>query len=388
MSEAENEPDLNSTASKQTAFSKYRSSSSHISKSPSDLGEQQNNQNNQASVTDLSSTLSQNFEKQLFKAIPELENTEIHKPINVYNDNLAKSFKKIRKLSRKFNYISVNFTHPGTLASCGKRPEWDRIQTNVSLTTPIQVSLALYDDNCNFGGVWQFNFQYSLGTEMYREDTLASLKKAKIGFDRLEEMGVKPQNFAEILICSGILLNKQIHWVSYHSGYTFGMMLQLLRSDMIPFEEAEFFKLIKLYFPNLYDIRYVASKKCNNTLASQLFFEKTKIESVDISQSYKNCQKFAPTFFRIKSILTAQNSFDTLSFNGYIYGLGAASIEMPKTIQPFGNPENIVRQRSIQKEIKIIPQSIDDLKLPAGIRIVNPDKLTAKVSNGEIAVNA
>lgn len=388
MSEAEHEPDLNSTASKQTAFSKYRSSSSHISKSPSDLCEQQNSQNNQASVTQLSSTLSQNFEKQIFKAIPELQDTEIHRPVNVYNDNLAKSFKKIRKLSKKFNYISVNFTNPGTLASCGKRPEWDRIHTNVSLTNPIQLSLALYDENCNFGGVWQFNFQYSLGSEMYREDTLVSLKRAKIGFDRLEETGILRQNFAETFICSGILLNNQIHWIAYHSGYTFGMMLQLLRSSLIPFDEAEFFKLINLYFPNLYDIRYITSTKFNNTLAAQLFFEKVKIESLEISQSYKNCQKYALTFFRIKSILIGQNSFDTSSFNGFIYGLGAATIEVPRPIQPFCNTEKIVRQRSIQKETKIIPQSIDDLKLPAGIRIVNPDKMSAKVPNGEIAVNA
>jgi len=41
------------------------------------------------------------------------------------------------------------------------------------------------------------------------------------------------------------------------SGYDFGYMLKLLTCTTLPADENEFFDLIKVYFPKIYDIKYL-----------------------------------------------------------------------------------------------------------------------------------
>ena len=47
------------------------------------------------------------------------------------------------------------------------------------------------------------------------------------------------------------------------SGYDFGYMLKVLTNQTLPEEEQEFFELLKLYFPNIYDVKYLM-KSCKN----------------------------------------------------------------------------------------------------------------------------
>lgn len=47
------------------------------------------------------------------------------------------------------------------------------------------------------------------------------------------------------------------------SGYDFGYMLKILTSQPLPTEEHEFFELVKIYFPNIYDVKYLM-KSCKN----------------------------------------------------------------------------------------------------------------------------
>eukprot|EP01043_Picozoa_sp_COSAG02_P076295 COSAG02_NODE_16132_length_1110_cov_2.329377_3_plen_61_part_01 len=44
---------------------------------------------------------------------------------------------------------------------------------------------------------------------------------------------------------------------SLHSGYDFGYMLRLLRCEELPAEEDDFFELLGLFFPYIYDIKYI-----------------------------------------------------------------------------------------------------------------------------------
>ena len=40
-------------------------------------------------------------------------------------------------------------------------------------------------------------------------------------------------------------------------------MLKILTSQPLPLEEQEFFELVKIYFPNIYDVKYLM-KSCKN----------------------------------------------------------------------------------------------------------------------------
>ena len=47
------------------------------------------------------------------------------------------------------------------------------------------------------------------------------------------------------------------------SGYDFGYMLKLLTCVRLPPEEQDFFELLKIFFPNIYDVKYLM-KSCKN----------------------------------------------------------------------------------------------------------------------------
>ena len=52
-------------------------------------------------------------------------------------------------------------------------------------------------------------------------------------------------------------------WLSFHSVYDFGYLLSILTSVNLPNGETEFFENLKLYFPNIYDVKYLM-KSCKN----------------------------------------------------------------------------------------------------------------------------
>lgn len=92
---------------------------------------------------------------------------------------------------------------------------------------------------------------------MYAPDSIDLLTKSGIDFQRHEEIGLLPAEFAELLITSGLVLSDEAKWISFHSGYDFGYLLKLLTSSPLPPVESDFFDLLKIWFPNVFDIKYI-----------------------------------------------------------------------------------------------------------------------------------
>lgn len=99
--------------------------------------------------------------------------------------------------------------------------------------------------------------------DMYAQDSIDLLQNSGIQFKKHEEEGIEPSDFAELLLTSGIVLMDNIKWLSFHSGYDFGYLLKLLTDQNLPSEEGDFFELLRLYFPNIYDVKYLM-KSCKN----------------------------------------------------------------------------------------------------------------------------
>lgn len=104
---------------------------------------------------------------------------------------------------------------------------------------------------------WQFNFRFSLEDDMYAQDSTAMLAKAGIDFNMHEKNGIDPFEFGALLISSGLVLLDDVHWVSFHSGYDFGYLMKIMLCNPLPENEEEFHKLLNLFFPSLYDIKYL-----------------------------------------------------------------------------------------------------------------------------------
>ena len=52
--------------------------------------------------------------------------------------------------------------------------------------------------------------------DMYMPDSVDLLTKSGIDLQRHEELGIMPNDFAELLITSGLVLTVETKWISFH----------------------------------------------------------------------------------------------------------------------------------------------------------------------------
>lgn len=80
----------------------------------------------------------------------------------------------------------------------------------------IQLGLTLTDKDGNlpmignYYCIWQFNFrEFNLKEDMYAQDSIELLKQSGIDFRANEERGIDVQQFGELLMVSGVVLNEK-----------------------------------------------------------------------------------------------------------------------------------------------------------------------------------
>nr|NP_001163429.1 Pop2, isoform D [Drosophila melanogaster]ACZ94700.1 Pop2, isoform D [Drosophila melanogaster] len=191
---------------------------------------------------------------------------------DVWKQNLEEEFRTIRKVVQKYHYVAMDTEFPGVVA----RPvgefrstadyHYQLLRCNVDLLRIIQLGLTFMDDDGKTPpgySTWQFNFKFNLSEDMYAQDSIDLLQNSGIQFKKHEEDGIDPIDFAELLMSSGIVLVENIKWLCFHSGYDFGYLLKLLTDQNLPPDESEFFDLLHIYFPNIFDIKYLM-KSCKN----------------------------------------------------------------------------------------------------------------------------
>lgn len=197
--------------------------------------------------------------------------------------------------------------------------------------------------------------------DMYTPDSVEQLQKAGIDFQRHEEIGIMPNDFAELMITSGLVLSPDTRWISFHrcvlcgflatahsltlrsfsySGYDFGYFVKLLTAQSLPTTEDAFFDLLKLWFPTVYDIKYLmkASKVLKGGLQevaddlgvcyvkswfywswSDLY---SKVMRIGASQQAGSDSLLtASTFFKMREIYF-DDRIDDEEYSGKLYGLG------------------------------------------------------------------
>jgi hypothetical protein len=106
---------------------------------------------------------------------------------------------------------------------------------------------------------------------MYAQDSIDVLAAAGLDFARHAREGIDVGEFAELLMTSGVILNEEIRWLTFHGGFDFAYLLHVLigggqgggggdagSTTALPASEADFFELMALYFPCMYDVKALA----------------------------------------------------------------------------------------------------------------------------------
>jgi len=150
-----------------------------------------------------------------------------------------------------------------------KEYHYQAVRCNVDTLKVIQIGLTLMDArgrtpataptgiNGRMVGVstWQFNFRFDLQRDMYANDSMQLLIQSGLNFGRMPADGIDGQDFAELLMSSGLVLNPNIRWISFDGCYDFGYALKLLTDACLPPTLREFTELLAIYFPIIYDIK-------------------------------------------------------------------------------------------------------------------------------------
>lgn len=250
----------------------------------------------------------------------------------VWAHNLDEEFKTICQIIQKFPFVAMDTEFPGVVA----RPigefkstadyQYQLLRCNVDLLKIIQLGLTFLDDKGslpeNGPSTWQFNFKFNLTEDMYAEDSVDLLQNSGIQFEKHEQEGIDPIHFAEIMLVSGLVLREPVKWLSFHSGYDFGYLLNLLTNQNLPKTEGEFFGLLKLYFPNVYDVKYLM-KSCKN-LKGGLQEVANELEVLRIGpqhQAGSDSLLTGQTFFKMKEMFF-EDDIDDSKYCGHLYGLG------------------------------------------------------------------
>jgi CCR4-NOT transcription complex subunit 7/8 len=90
---------------------------------------------------------------------------------------------------------------------------------------------------------------------MFAEDSIELLKTSGIDFQKFDELGIDVHYFGELMMMSGLVLNEDVKWVSFHSSYDFGYLLKTLTCRELPLDEPGFMDLLHTYFPCIYDVK-------------------------------------------------------------------------------------------------------------------------------------
>ena len=182
----------------------------------------------------------------------------------VWADNLEEEFALIRDIVDDYPYIAMDTEYPGIVIP-GEMFNYYTIKSNVDILKLIQVGLTFSDKDGNLPRcgtdkdcIWQFNFrEFNLDKDEHNQQSIELLQESGIDFKENNEKGIDSQLFGELLMSSGIVLNEDVHWLTFSSAYDFGYLLKLLTGKQLPPTPSGFFNLIDIFFPTMYDMKHL-----------------------------------------------------------------------------------------------------------------------------------
>lgn len=86
------------------------------------------------------------------------------------------------------------------------------------------------------------------------------LQDAGISFDRHATDGIQELRFAELLVSSGLILNEDISWITFHGAFDFAYLLKSVTNAKLPDNLDKFNLQLKQYFPCVNDLKIIVQE--------------------------------------------------------------------------------------------------------------------------------
>ena len=115
------------------------------------------------------------------------------------------------------------------------------IYSSLSLSISLSIPLSL---------THYFSLSYSYSLSLSPSLTLTlSLSHT------ISPSGIDVRYFGELMTMSGLVLNEDVKWVSFHSSYDFGYLVKTLTCTELPTDEPAFMDSLHTFFPCIYDVK-------------------------------------------------------------------------------------------------------------------------------------
>ena len=198
-------------------------------------------------------------------------NNQSNRIREVYADNFIQEIKIISKYLTQYPYVGMDTEFPGVIYPCPVASfdyYYQYTKVNVDKLKLIQLGITLTNDKGEYPSdicTWQFNLYFDCDKDEHSNDSISMLYNSGIDFKLLKNKGIPHSLFAEYLIISGLVLNEKITWICFNGSSDFAYLLKYLINDYLPEEEKDFNDLINIYFPNIYDVKYLVNLNVKQT---------------------------------------------------------------------------------------------------------------------------
>ncbi|KAH7819631.1 putative CAF1 family ribonuclease containing protein [Monocercomonoides exilis] len=244
--------------------------------------------------------------------------------VDVWKDNLDAEMQRIREIVETHPVLGMDTEFPGEVYFPPRYPtgnyQYERLKGNVDRLNIIQLGLTFATPEGQLARptcTWQFNFLFDVDVDESSSESIKLLTHAGIDLSRNKTEGIDPTYFAELLTTSGVVLNDDVTWTTFHSGYDFGYLLKILTCSELPPTDNDFRHLMDLFFPTIFDLKIVSGTKSGlNKLADDMRVRRLGTMHQAGSDSMVTCL----TFFKYVE-RELQGTIDK-KYNGKVAGLG------------------------------------------------------------------